>query len=40
MKEYKYVELECENHKATSSNVTGHRKIIDKYAKDGYSYVG
>ena len=40
MKEYKYVELECENHPATSSVVTGHREIIDEQAKDGYSYVG
>lgn len=40
MKEYKYVEMECENHKATSSSVTGHREMIDKYAKEGYSYAG
>lgn len=40
MAEYEYVELECENHKATSSSVTGHREIIGEYAKKGYIYVG
>ena len=32
--------MECENHKATSSSVTGYREMIDKYAKEGYSYIG
>jgi len=40
MKIYKYVELECENHKATNSIITGHRAIIDENAKCGYRYVG
>ena len=40
MTEYTYIELECENKKATSSLVTGHREIIDEHAKNGYRYVG
>jgi hypothetical protein len=40
MNEYKYVNLECENHKTTSSSVIGHREIIDEQAKNGYRYVG
>lgn len=38
--EYKYVELNYENHKATSASITGHREIIDQYAKDGYRFAG
>lgn len=40
MKEYKYVELECVNHRATDSTVTAHREIIDTHAKSGYRYIG
>lgn len=40
MKEYKYIVLEYENHKATSSSITGHREIIDEQAKNGFRYAG
>lgn len=40
MSEYKYVKLECENHKTTSSSVIEHKEIIDEHAKNGYRYVG
>lgn len=40
MKEYKYVELECVNHRASDSTIVAHRKIIDEYAKNGYCYTG
>lgn len=40
MNEYKYVEVKCENHNASNSNVIGHKEIIDEHAKNGYRYVG
>ena len=40
MKEYKYVTLEYENHKATTSGTAGHRAIIDEQAKNGFRYAG
>lgn len=40
MKEYKYVELECENHKTSNSVVSGHKEIINEQAKNGYRYIG
>lgn len=37
---YEFVKVECENHKATTSELKGHREIIIDYANKGYKYVG
>ncbi len=38
MREYKYVSVEYSGLFILSSH--GHKEIINKYAKDGYAYVG
>ncbi len=38
--EYKFVEVTLENHKATTSELNGHREIIEEQAKEGYRYSG
>ncbi len=38
--DYKFVEVTLENHKATTSELKGHREIIENNAKEGYRYAG
>ncbi len=40
MKQYQYVTIEFENNKLTTAKNTAHRGIIDKYAAQGFRYVG
>ncbi len=40
MKQYEYVTIEFENNKLTTAKNTAHRGIIDKYAAQGFRYVG
>ncbi|MBO5448354.1 MAG: DUF4177 domain-containing protein [Ruminococcus sp.] len=37
---YKYVSIELENHKATTSELKGHHEIIEEYSKNGFEYCG
>lgn len=39
-KYYEYVEVELENHKATTSELKGHREIIEQYAEKGLTFAG
>ena len=38
--DYIFVNLECENHKTTTSELKGHEEIINDYAKRGFKYAG
>jgi len=40
MKKYEFVRVESQNSKILSSYFEKHREIIEKYASDGYTYVG
>ena len=40
MKEYKYVEVKFEAKGVLFHSVSEPKEIINKYAKEGYSYVG
>ncbi len=40
MKQYQYVTIEFENNKLTTAKSTMHREVIDKYAAEGFYYVG
>ncbi len=40
MKQYQYVTIEFENNKLTMAKSTAHREVIDKYAVEGFRYVG
>ncbi len=40
MKQYQYVTIEFENNKLTTAKNTVHRGVIDKYAAEGFRYVG
>ncbi|MCQ2490276.1 MAG: DUF4177 domain-containing protein [Ruminococcus sp.] len=37
---YEYVEIELENHKATTSELSGHHEIIEEYTEKGYTFCG
>jgi hypothetical protein len=38
--EYIFVDIECENRKATTSELKGHEDVINDHAKRGYKYAG
>ncbi len=40
MRKYQYVTIEFENNKLTTAKSTAHREVIDKYAAQGFRYVG
>lgn len=40
MKKYEYVKLKLKNNVVKDATMSEHRKVIDKYAADGYKYIG